>query len=236
LQPYDLLLSLGDSISIDDYAGGPGLGACSLLFRNVDRRWPEFRGRDVVTHARKCRFRMLAEDGATSLQVAQQIEHALDDLRRARQPLITLTVGGNDFLQALTEGDAAAGLKIFERRLERMLAGIREVAPSATVLLGNVYDPSDGTGRLPSQRVDFSFAYPAFEALNHTIAEQAAKVGAKLVDLHAWHLGHGAAHADPSSPHYHPNDPSGWYIYDIEPNARGASEIRRCFWNALDAP
>jgi hypothetical protein len=41
--------ALGDSMSIDDYAGGPGCGAASLLWRNRDHDFPAWAGRDLTT-------------------------------------------------------------------------------------------------------------------------------------------------------------------------------------------
>jgi hypothetical protein len=40
--------ALGDSMSIDDYAGGPGRGATSLLLRNRDDDFPVWAGRDLT--------------------------------------------------------------------------------------------------------------------------------------------------------------------------------------------
>ena len=42
--------ALGDSMSIDDYAGGPGRGAASLLWRNRDDDFPAWAGRDLTAH------------------------------------------------------------------------------------------------------------------------------------------------------------------------------------------
>jgi hypothetical protein len=41
--------ALGDSISIDEYAGGSGLGGASLFARNRDDTFPWWRGRDLTT-------------------------------------------------------------------------------------------------------------------------------------------------------------------------------------------
>jgi hypothetical protein len=41
--------ALGDSISIDEYAGGSGLGGASLFARNRDDTFPRWRGRDLTT-------------------------------------------------------------------------------------------------------------------------------------------------------------------------------------------
>ena len=49
--------ALGDSLSIDDYAGGPGCGAASLLWRNRDRDFPAWAGRDLTSHDPGARLR-----------------------------------------------------------------------------------------------------------------------------------------------------------------------------------
>ena len=56
-------MALGDSISIDVYAGGRGRGGASLLARNRDDDFPEWRGRDLATTRPDLAFRLLATDG-----------------------------------------------------------------------------------------------------------------------------------------------------------------------------
>jgi hypothetical protein len=58
--------ALGDSMSIDDYAGGPGRGAASLLWRNRDHDFPAWAGRDLTACDPTARLALLASDGATS--------------------------------------------------------------------------------------------------------------------------------------------------------------------------
>jgi hypothetical protein len=58
-------VALGDSISIDDYSGGPGRGGASLLFANRDGDFPDWRGRDLRTAEAGAVFSLLATDGAT---------------------------------------------------------------------------------------------------------------------------------------------------------------------------
>jgi hypothetical protein len=59
-------VALGDSISIDDYSGGPGRGGASLLHRNRDDDFAEWRGRDLLTVDPDTTFSLLATDGATT--------------------------------------------------------------------------------------------------------------------------------------------------------------------------
>jgi hypothetical protein len=42
--------ALGDSMSIDDDAGGPGRGVASLLWRNRDDDFPAWAGRELTAH------------------------------------------------------------------------------------------------------------------------------------------------------------------------------------------
>src|SRR5215213_10662888 len=97
--------ALGDSMSIDAYAGGPGRGAASLLWRNRDRDFPAWAGRDLTAHDPTARLALLASDGATSTTVAGE---QLGRLRRLGviPTLATVTMGGNDLLVAY--GDAGA--------------------------------------------------------------------------------------------------------------------------------
>ena len=97
--------ALGDSMSIDAYAVGPGGGAASLLWRNRDRDFPAWAGRDLTTRDPTARLALLASDGASSATVAGE---QLGRLRRLQRTptLATVTMGGNDLLAAY--GDATA--------------------------------------------------------------------------------------------------------------------------------
>src|SRR3712207_3341716 len=93
-----LYVALGDSISIDDYAGGPGRGGASLLHTNRDEDFPEWRGRDLRTVVPGSTLVMLATDGATTRTLADAQLPRLERLPAAS--LVTLTIGGNDLLGA----------------------------------------------------------------------------------------------------------------------------------------
>src|SRR4051794_37939532 len=64
-------VALGDSISIDDYSGGPGRGGASLLFANRDEDFPEWRGRELSAVQPGMAFFLLAIDGATTRTLLQ---------------------------------------------------------------------------------------------------------------------------------------------------------------------
>jgi hypothetical protein len=58
---------------------------------------------------------------------------------------------------------------------------------------------------------------------------------ALVADVHAAFLGHGATAGDPGQRHPRPNDRDLWFCGVIEPNAWGAHEIRRVWWQTLQA-
>ena len=51
---------------------------------------------------------------------------------------------------------------------------------------------------------------------------------------HRRHCGRGDQAEDPDHPRHEPLDPSSWYVQTIEPNDRGASEVRRLFWERVE--
>ncbi len=93
--------ALGDSMSIDEYAGGAGQGAASLLATRLGHT-----------------LHLLARDGATSDDV---VNLQLDQL--ADPPdLVTLTMGGNDLLTALFSpaGPAALAATAMDRLVHKI--------------------------------------------------------------------------------------------------------------------
>ncbi len=235
-----------------------GLGAASLLHRNDDGRWPLFGGRDLRTRCPGIRHLNLTEDGATTGSVLQwQLPRIPADL----QPpvLVTLTAGGNDLVALLDQdflgdvsnlegqtgdqsagggdlagagaslpaADDAAGILAEETaaRLALIVRSLRERLPEAVLLVGTVYDPSDGTGDL-GDGVVLRRELEALEAFNRRAGEIARAAGARLVPIHDRFLGHGLTVPDEDERWY-------WRHSFIEPSARGASEVRRLWLEAL---
>src|SRR5215216_6714317 len=136
--------ALGDSLSIDDYAGGPGRGAASLLWRNRDGDFPAWAGHDLTSRDPTAQLVLLASDGATSATVAGE---QLGRLRRLGSvpTVATVTMGGNDLLVAYGDATAARqaiGTVVDNGRL--VLAGLRALlGPEAPIVIATVYDPSD---------------------------------------------------------------------------------------------
>ena len=231
-------VALGDSMSLDLYPESdarerlgraePGLGAASLLFRNVDSIWPEFSGKDLRTRFPELQLQNLTSDGAMIDEVVEQLRHVA---RPEAVSIATLTAGGNDLLDAL--GLAASGEGALQRETTRiqhrftdLVAHLRRALPNARLILATIYDPTDGTGLLwPTQgRLPIEFLAQMNE---HIRAVAHATPDAVLADVDLHFRGHGI-HAPEAEQWY-------WRHSAIEPSVRGASEIRRTFWHALDA-
>ena len=224
-------VALGDSISIDDYAGGPGRGGASLLSRNLDDDFPGWAGHDLGDRP----FLLLATDGATSRTL---LEQQLPRLERSgvRPSIVTLTIGGNDVLGWY--GDTRGALRAADAAVERADTALdwvrRRAAADVRMALGTVYDPSDGTA--DAARVGLPPWPEAVEVLAHLntgLRGLAERHGVTVAEIHEKFLGHGLATGNPAQGDPRPVNRDLWYCSVIEPNAWGASGVREAFWEAL---
>ena len=194
--------ALGDSMSIDDYAGGPGRGAASLLWRNRDRDFPAWAGRDLTTRDPTARLVLLASDGATSTTVAGQQLGRLPRLG-LRPTLATVTMGGNDLLAAY--GDATAARRALATVVDNgrlVLSTLRALmGPQAPIVVATVYDPSDGSGDAGRLGLPpWPEALELLAELNRGLRALADEHKALVADVHGRFLGHGLATGNPAQP------------------------------------
>lgn len=200
-------LALGDSISIDDYTGVAGGVAVRQFARLI--------GAQEV------------EDWTRDSCLTEGVLQALDSVTLVPD-IITLTAGGNDFLQGafqLFDLPRAVPVTDWEQvsrvpldNLERIAA--RLATYRCPVILNTVYDPSDGDDSLFA---DFGIrpeARPAYNHINDGIRAIAAKYGFLLSDLESLFYGHGITATDT------------WITLQIEPNLAGATAIAH-HWQQL---
>ncbi|MBV9495968.1 MAG: hypothetical protein JOZ54_17100 [Acidobacteria bacterium] len=209
-------IALGDSVSIDRYpaaeTGIDRLGAASLFYRNNDKVWPEFRDRDLAHIHPGITFTNLTEDGATTTDV---IEKQLPRMR-GKADIITLTAGGNDLL--LSIGSRWSPVPTILGRISEILEALDE----GLVIVATVYDPSDGTSVLEGKSLPTEGAWLA--EINERIRSLATQ-RIRIADIHHHFLGHGVTATEDER----------WYWKEsiIEPAARGASEVRKLWLEAL---
>jgi lysophospholipase L1-like esterase len=237
---FTLYVALGDSMSTDHYptcdvrgldvppARLDPLGAAALLYRNDDGRWPEFRGLDLETLSPDVEFLGLAEDGAMIDDVATEELARIGRDSSDPDILLTLSAGGNDLLDALAAGrKLETAVNLASRRYVDLVETVREELPRATLILTTVYDPTDGTGRLPGLESYGRLPLEHLQRFNDTVRQTAASLPRTFVaDIHRHFLGHGVMAPD--------GERWYWNRNLIEPNARGASEIRRVWWELLE--
>jgi lysophospholipase L1-like esterase len=228
-------VALGDSISIDDYAGGPGRGGASLLFANRDEDFPDWRGRDLRSGEPGAMFSLLATDGATTPTLLDVQLPRLAALP-VRPTLVTLTIGGNDLLRSYGNTGAARDV------ITRVQAAVSRVLPeiadllgrSDRIVLGTVYDPSDGTADAARLGLPPWPDGPAvIGELNEALQEVAVRQGVAVADIAGNFHGHGLLAGDPARREARPAEQDLWFCNVIEPNAWGAGGVRQAFWSAI---
>jgi lysophospholipase L1-like esterase len=238
LEDLKLYVALGDSVSKDlassvmpmiraDRTWPPEPGAASLLYQNRDDQWPEFAGRDLISRTASLDYVNLASNRAIIEDVLRTQLKALPQ-DPAGPTLITTTAGGNDVLGLKTLSQRA-GRETLDRSLDllrELVQALRSRFMKPTIVLSTVYDPSDGAAQL-GDGIVMRREWEWLQLLNAAIRQLAPDEGCVLADLHAHFLGHGLSERDPRK---------RWYRSRtlIELNARGSSEVRRVWLNALE--
>lgn len=247
---YAHYVALGDSMSMDLYpaldageidvavalertpsAGRVApLGAASLLYHNEEALWPEDSAQDLVTRYPGISFESYAADGAT---IGDVFGEQLPQLAESDEPtLLTLTVGGTDLFSAFGNRPKPSLLTHIvhdvEEAFDFLVDAIRRARPVSTIVLSTIYDPSDRTGRIPGVFEDAGpLPLTALDTLNEHIRRLARGTpGSLLADLYGHFLGHGVTAAEA--------DRWYWKRSLLEPNARGANEIRHVWLETIE--
>ena len=145
---------------------------------------------------------------------------------------MTLTIGGTDLLSAFANKPRASLLEAIARDVrdayEFLLDAVRRSRPESLILLSTIYDPSDRLGRIPGVLEEAGkLPLEVLDGMNAHIRQLAAGTpNTALADVYAHLLVHGATAPE--------EDRWYWRRSLVEPNAAGASEIRRVWRDALD--
>lgn len=207
------------------------LGAASLFYRNDDSRWPEEVGNDLSSRFPAVEYTNLAADAAT---IGDVFGEQLAQVAASEEPtLLTLTIGSIDLFSAFGNRPKASLLEQIARDVaeayEFVVTSVRSARPNSLLIVSTIYDPSDRTGRIPDV---FESAGPlplrSLDRLNESIRTIARGTpGVLLAEVYGHFLGHGIT--APEADRWY------WRRSLIEPNARGANEIRRVWMEALTA-
>jgi hypothetical protein len=207
------------------------LGAASLFYRNDETRWPEEIGNDLVSRRPAIEYANFAADGAT---IGDVFGEQLPQLSESEEPtLLTLTIGTTDLFSAFANRPKAPLLDRIAQdvteALEFVVDVMRRTRPNSLLILSTIYDPSDRTGRIRGVFEEAGvMSLHALDSLNQSIRTLAGGTpGVLLAEVYGHFLGHGVT--APEAERWY------WRRSLIEPNARGASEIRRVWMEALTA-
>lgn len=241
---FDVYLALGDSMSIDFYPAEDAkkalvsqndrIGSSSLFYENDSELFPEFKGNDLSAHFPGIRLSNLAVDGATCDDLIDGGQKKAITQVAGKNCLISLTLGGNDLLHAFRlakPGDSKAldaECVNIANRYESIVQAIKKKLPGCVLILTSVYDPTDGTGILPTTSPLYLTKLPTeyLTAFNNQISRLAKSHHVLFADVHSHFCGHGAEASAAKNFWY-------WKPSPIEPSYIGASEIRRVWLKTL---
>jgi hypothetical protein len=176
------------------------------------------------------------------------------DLSDPAPTLIIVQLGVNDLLtlalrllsDATLRADPQPAIDALAADVATVLRSLAEPASGRPprLLVLDVPDPSDGVGDLAelvatlfpiagTEAVDAALALTVIEGVHHALHTAAADVGADVLGVRAHFLGHGFHHDEPELPAYDAADPTHWFKAVVDPNLRGAHEVRRLVWEAV---
>jgi len=206
-----------------------GLGAASLFFRNRSDLWADFHGRDLRTNFPGIRQLDYAFDGAAADDMLH-FELVLDSSSLTKFcVLTTVTIGGNDLLEIEDHPEDAG--KILQRLKSdylNMLQLLQRAVPEGLTILTTLYDPTDGLGELPENQLVRIVPLKEFAEFNDFVRAMPDTYQNVIVaDVHKVMFGHGE-----SANH---DDRWYWNSSRIEPNVRGAHEIRKVWYECLQS-
>ena len=241
-----LLIGIGDSIT-DGFGAEGGFSYFERLVKNPTGDCEDMSGKNLSVVFPRLEALNVARSGSTSLDHIRQIQ-GLGQRPQDIFGVIVITTGGNDLIHdygrrppiegamyGATLQQAEPWIRNFEKRLGEMVRAINEKFPGGCeIFLGNIYDPTDGSGDTATWVTGFP-AWPdglsILEAYNTIISRWAEKCeNVHLVDIHGLFLGHGIHCNKFWLKHYRWGEPHYWYNLNIEdPSERGYDAIRRLF-------
>ncbi len=229
-----LLVGIGDSITAG-FGARPGYSYFDRLVTNPPGDSAHVSLSTVLPNLRALN---LSVSSSTSLGCLEKQLPKLPAQLSNVVGLVVMTTGGNDIIHSYgrmppkegamfgaTWEQAQPWIANYEQRLNDILAGVKQNFPGGChIFLANIYDPTDGTGKVQTKAItlpDWPDALKILAAYNDIIARTAAKYSnVHLVDIHTAFAGHGI----------YQSGAARWYHENVEdPNERGYDALRRLF-------
>lgn len=243
------LRGFGDSITAG-FGASAGLSYFDRLVQNPLNEFGDMQGRSLSAVLPNLTVTNVSVSGSDSLEHADWMLNRTEPREEETFGIIVATVGGNDIIHmygrtppregamyGATLTQAEPWIAAYEVRLNTILDSLGVQYPGGHhIFLGNVYDPTDGTGDITNAGLP---AWPDGMAIHAAYNDVIAKVAEQrddttLVDLYTKFLGHGIHCRQFWHPHYDSADPHYWYFDNLEdPNDRGYDAIRRLFLLAM---
>jgi lysophospholipase L1-like esterase len=245
-----LLLGIGDSVT-DGFGARDGFSYFDRLVKNPPGDSPDMTGKNLSIVFPQLKSLNIAVSGSNSFELAMKIQ-SFEPQPPDVCGIIVITTGGNDLIHnygrkppeegamyGATFEQARPWVDNFRKRLNEIIIQLKEKFPGGChIFLGNIFDPSDGTGNTFAWFTGLC-AWPdgekILEEYNKIISDCAAKYDyVHLVDIHSTFLGHGIHCRKFWIKNYRWSDPTYWYYLNIEdPHERGYDAVRRLFLNEM---
>ncbi|MBI3117060.1 MAG: SGNH/GDSL hydrolase family protein [Candidatus Hydrogenedentes bacterium] len=244
-----LLLGLGDSVTAG-FGSTKGHSYFERLIESPPDEFQDMQGKTLKRIFPHLDFLDLAVSGSDSSQHLDRIESDLPVQAADVFGIVVMTTSGNDLIHwygrskpaenamyGATWEEAQPWIQNFETRFNKMISEIVSRFPGGClILLGDIYDPSDGRGDPESAWLpawpDALKIHGAYNAVIRRVGERYPEV--HVVPIHEAFLGHGVHCRKFWLETYRKKDPHYWYADNLEdPNDRGYDAIRRLMLRAL---
>ena len=248
LSKITLLVNLGDSHAAGYYATS-GNSYKALLVKNNDLLYPTHKGKDLSTLFPGLKVTDKSKSGAKTDEILKQAKSVSGNF--TGNTLVLISAGGNDFNDSLATmlmplpvaQKATANLK----QIAAHFANKSKFPGTVTMVMLNIYDPTDGMGSIPNKGGLSGFCKTILKfglmgglvvtnlaLFNGQLAAFAKANKVILADQHKRFLGHGFNHKNPLCKHYDAKDASLWFYKDCaHGNNRGHHEVRKLIWSSL---
>ena len=248
LSKITLLVNLGDSLAAGYYATS-GNSYKALLVKNNNLLYPTHAGKDLSTLFPGLKVVDKSKSGAKTSEILKQAQSVSGNL--TGNTLVLISAGGNDFNESMATmlfplpvaQKATANLK----QIATHFANKAKFPGTVTMVMLNIYDPTDGMGNIPNTGGLTGFCKTILKfglvggvvitnlaLFNQQLAAFASANKVIFADNHKLFLGHGFNYKNPLCKHYDSKDPSLWFYKDCaHGNNRGHHEIRKLIWGKL---